>query len=695
METDSERVESYPAMSPPSFSAILRGILVHRSLPWIFGFIALGLTILLWETVRVVDERKLGMMTQLELNNIASVVHRRFEIRALAMQRIVAHWEEFGRPNREEWMFDANQFVRGHQGYQSVGWVDSNYLLRWLVPLQGEEDALGLDMRREQFRRDMLMSAYEERKTTLSRLLNLPEGGRGVSLAIPIFNKTIFDGFIVASFHIGTLLELFLRSELPMRYSLSIWDGDEKIFGRGEKSPVATRFQKEGDFTFFGVRWKIKVWPNAETVSLANAHVANIILFGGLFISFLIALLTRFAQVAARQVQEAETLRRREIALKERASANRKLSALMEAAPDAMVILDSGYCIDMCNSATERFFGYTLAELKGKHVNLLISGKEKGNGANGGNGGEVAFLRGAHNVWLRRRDGSRFAADLEVSSITTEGGFYRIASIRDITERHEFAAALEKKSDELERSNKDLENFAYIASHDLQEPLRMIATYLTLLQKKYDPVLDANGKDYVHYCIDSSMRLNRMIRALLLLARVSSSSESQFEIVDMNATVKEALADLRVAITEANVEVMVDSLPEITGEKTHLRQLFQNLIANAIKFRKNDVPGKIEIRSRTMGKEIEFCVKDNGIGFEMQYADQVFGLFQRLHSRREYSGSGLGLALCRRIVERHGGRIWVRTAPDAGATFTFTIPQVKGKAAFGESKLIHDIRTEH
>lgn len=230
-----------------------------------------------------------------------------------------------------------------------------------------------------------------------------------------------------------------------------------------------------------------------------------------------------------------------------------------------------------------------------------------------------------------------------------------------------------RQRQELSHSNTELQQFAYVASHDLQEPLRMITSYLQLLERRYKDQLDGSANDFIHYAVDGANRMQKLINDLLTYSRIGTKGK-EFELVDCNEVLKRALMNLKVTIAEQQATVNAAPLPQLMADATQLTQLFQNLIANAIKFH-GENPPIVEIQAEDQKGEWLFSVQDNGIGIEPDYAERIFVIFQRLHNRQEYPGTGIGLAVCKKIVERHGGRIWVQSELDRGATFYFTIPE--------------------
>jgi PAS domain S-box-containing protein len=232
--------------------------------------------------------------------------------------------------------------------------------------------------------------------------------------------------------------------------------------------------------------------------------------------------------------------------------------------------------------------------------------------------------------------------------------------------------ALARQADELARSNAELEQFAYVASHDLQEPLRMMSSFTELLAKRYRGKLDADADDFIGYIIDGAARMRQLINDLLTYSRVGRAGQA-VAATDSSAVVTTACSNLRRSIEESRAEVTVEFLPVLPVEQTQLLQLFQNLIGNAIKFRQDSEPPRVQIGARRQGGEWLLWVRDNGIGIEPQYAERIFLVFQRLHKRDQYPGTGIGLAICKKIVERHGGRIWVESEPGQGSVFYFTL----------------------
>ncbi len=253
-----------------------------------------------------------------------------------------------------------------------------------------------------------------------------------------------------------------------------------------------------------------------------------------------------------------------------------------------------------------------------------------------------------------------------------------LSILRDITERKEAEVTLARQAEELVRSNRDLQDFAYVASHDLQEPLRMISSFSELLKKRYQGTLAAEAEEFLAYVIDGAQRMRSLINDLLAYSRVGTKAAEPEEL-ESQECLEEAIANLESAIRETGARVTYEHLPRVVADRRQLCQVFQNLSGNAIKFHGSRSPEVLVGASETP-EGTRFWVKDNGIGMDAAYSDRIFAVFQRLHTRDEYAGTGIGLAICKKIIERQGGRIWVESEPGKGSTFSFTLPDRRNES---------------
>ncbi|MCE9573999.1 MAG: PAS domain S-box protein [Deltaproteobacteria bacterium] len=386
-----------------------------------------------------------------------------------------------------------------------------------------------------------------------------------------------------------------------------------------------------------------------------------------------LARLTPAIERGLRECGERAARRAAEAALR---ASEARFRLVVEASPDAILLVDGAGAIRLVNRRAEELFGYDRDELIGRAVELLVPDRLSARHAD-----QVsAYVReptagpviARRELYGRHKDGREIPLEIGLNPMPTPDGLLTLASIVDITER-------KRTDDELRRSNAELEQFAYIASHDLQEPLRMVASFTELLAQRYKGRLDERADRYIHFAVDGAKRMQRLVADLLAYSRVGSQGQPLVPVAS-EAVAREVVQMLAPLIRTSGATVEVGPLPIVLADEVQLRQLFQNLIGNAIKFRGEAAP-VVRIRAALVDERWQFEVADNGIGIEMQYADRIFLMFQRLHERGTYDGSGIGLSIAKRILERHGGRMWFTSTVGAGTTFHFTLVPVLARAA--------------
>jgi PAS domain S-box-containing protein len=355
---------------------------------------------------------------------------------------------------------------------------------------------------------------------------------------------------------------------------------------------------------------------------------------------------------------------------------------LLEAAPDAMVVVNQGGEIVLLNLQAEKQFGYRRHELlRQKVTNIIPEGFAERLIADGLRSAEDALAQQIGTgieLTGRRKDGTEFPIEIMLSPLESAEGIQVTAAIRDITTRKKAEAQLLQKMEELNRSNEELGQFAYIASHDLQEPLRMVASYTQLLSRRYKGKLDSDADDFIAFAVDGASRMQRLIKDLLAYSRAGTKGTDLLR-TSSEGALQQALVNLRGAIEESGALVTHDLLPSVQADEMQLIQLFQNLVGNAIKYQRPGVP-RVHVSAAKGGeKRWIFSVQDNGLGIDSQYFEKIFGVFQRLHKREEFAGTGIGLAICKKIVERHGGSISVQSQLGQGSTFRFDLAEGEGK----------------
>jgi PAS domain S-box-containing protein len=381
--------------------------------------------------------------------------------------------------------------------------------------------------------------------------------------------------------------------------------------------------------------------------------------------------------------RSAHLLKRQTAALirqtKELQKTESRLRSLLEAAPDAMIICRPEGIINLVNSQTENLFGYSRYTLIGRDIKILVPDWT---------GDSTIPLDRAANQELTAvsSDGSTFPVEIRSNTVQSEDGRLITNAIRDITERkraeeeiRELNVHLEERvrarTESLMQSNDELAQFAYVASHDLQEPVRTVSLYAQLLARRFPDVLDTEARNIVNVIINHASRMEQLIRDLLDYSKLEGLGSDHFIVNSCDSALDEALATMRLRIDETETRITRNPLPEVRCDVVQLTRLFQNLIMNSIKYRSAEKP-RISISSERADMDWIVSVADNGVGIEPQYAEKIFGIFKRLDPRTDHSGNGMGLAICKKIVSRHGGRIWVESEAGKGATFKFTLPVV-------------------
>ena len=387
-----------------------------------------------------------------------------------------------------------------------------------------------------------------------------------------------------------------------------------------------------------------------------DSYLPEVTLIAGIFISLMLA-----------WIYHIQASRRRE------KSGLQILSTAVEQSPVSVMITDVKGNIEYVNPHFTAVAGYSPEEAAGKNPRILKSGLQ---------GRE--FYR---DLWTtitsgrewtgefhnKKKNGELYWEKAKISPIKNKDGVitHFVALKEDVTALKLAEEALKRHTEELERSNRELEQFAYVASHDLQEPLRIVAGYVQLLSRRYKGKLDENAEEFISFALDATKRMQALISDLLAYSRIGAGGKD-FGSVDMEKVLDSTLLDLNPALSERGAEVTRSPLPSVKGDEPQLRRLFQNLIGNAVKYC-SEMP-RIHVSAEKKADSWLFSIRDNGIGIAPRHHDRIFQIFQRLHAKNEYSGTGIGLAICKKVVENHGGRIWVESEAEKGSTFYFTIP---------------------
>lgn len=366
----------------------------------------------------------------------------------------------------------------------------------------------------------------------------------------------------------------------------------------------------------------------------------------------------------------------------DRKLAEDRFQLVVESAPNALIISDTKGDILLANRQAKLTFGYSEDEMIGKKIEMLIPRNIRDYHPDIRNSffqhPQKRSFTTLHDIYAVRKDGTEFPVEIGLTPINTDKGIVALSSIVDVTERKQNERIIRKQMKELKMKNNEMERFTYIASHDLQEPLRTVSNYIQFLQEDYPEIMNEEIKQHLSTIGSAVERMGILVRSLLDYGRLGQNKV--LATTDCAQLLQEVVSDLNSLITTSGATIVIQPLPVIDCYRMELRQVFQNLINNAVKFRKKDVAPLVTISHRVVGEAYEFAVSDNGIGIERQHFDRIFLMFQRLHRQDDYQGYGVGLANCNKIVNFHGGRLWVESVPGEGSTFKFLIPFIKNES---------------
>jgi len=806
-----------------------------RWLPFLIGAGVVTATLLLWQGLLVREHLALEQTVQLTATHVKSELIARMDARILALMRLATRWERWGQPKQEEWGTDAELILRDFPGFQAISWIDPSLHVRWIVPLAGNEAAVGTNAVFEGRRRSTLEAARSRHAVMISPIVDLVQGGKGFIVYAPIFTDEQFSGAIGGVFRPQVLFDALLQN-VALGYALVLSAENGELYRREPKDQhLASEWSQETTIALPGVTWRVRVWPQPAMLEQARSALPGWGLATGLLFALLLGATTLFAQTANRQARYVERTNRE---LKRENTQRQRLEEATresEARYRAVSELTSDYAFFYAfepdgaiqyawiTDAFTRLTGSTIEDLRQKGWQSVVYppdlplGEQQLRAVNAnredarefrlqapdgavrwvrqhirplwderqgrvvgayGAGQDItehrqmdealraseerfrrAFYDAATGMALVALDGrflqvnatmceivgypeqellaSTFQAithpddresNLEVIRQALSGEqqsyqlekrylhkhghivwalvngsvirdaqrdpLYIIAQVQDVTRRKQaedavraLNAQLEERVQErtvaLARANADLRQLAYVSAHDLQEPVRMVTTYTQLLARRYHDQLDNDAVEFMGYAIEGATRMHLLLSDLLAYLQVEMK-EQEFTATDCEAALETALSGLQQVIRDTKATVTYDPLPTLQANAIQLSLVFQNLIDNALKFR-NSTPPRVHIGAEPRSGAWLFVVRDNGIGIEPQYAEQIFAMFERLHTQAEYPGTGMGLTLCKKIVEQHGGRIWMESTPGKGSSFFFTVSAHKEKGMRAEA----------
>lgn len=570
----------------------------------------------------------------------------------------------------------AMEILQQNQNLDAIQLLEGG-TIKFVYPIEGNESVIGYNILEDPNRKREAILAMESESVFFAGPFELKQGGTGIVGRMPIFKENIFWGFAAVVIHLETFYKMIDYKNLE--YS----DYYVQFSKRNPETGLIENFfpLPQKDYSGFESRSTLTMGNWELTVQLKTSAAFNHIILAlilrtaiSLIIGFLVWYLASIPAFLEVQVD------RQSLQLKK---SNERFEYATMATSDAI------WDWNLLNNEVyrsenfEKLFGYPISDFNSRHKfwdsKIHPDDKEKVNL------NLQQSLEGNDNYWNQefriQKSNGKYAYIIDKGIIlrNEDGKAIRlIGATQDISEikanekaLFKMSKELLKRAQELELSNAELEQFAYVASHDLQEPLRMITSFLKLIERKYNPLLDEKGKQYIHFSIDGAERMKQIILDLLEYSRVDNVDYK--ETVDLNELISEIKLLVKKLILERKAKISFTNLPKIMAAKSPMRQLFQNIIENSLKYSNPDLAANIEINSEDIGGFWKFSIEDNGIGIAKEHHEKVFQIFRRLHTRDKYSGTGIGLAIAKRIVEKHGGEIWIDSELGKGTTVFFTL----------------------
>ncbi len=656
----------------------------------------------------------LGLAVAMLVCGVARELERRTEIRRLeyastetfddiidsaqsdmeSTQSIGEHLGVTGVVTRQDFRALAAPALARHPTIQTIAWLPrrpaDTIPVLYAEPMAANEALLGFNMASEPTRRAALVAAAAAGDTKATpRVALIPDHGNrsGFLTFTPVYrpgsapatdeerDKALI-GFVMGAYRVGDLVTGIMtatgRAHLDIHvFDLSAAEGRQQLYpeeGNERPADLQSRPHGERQLRVGGRKWLLVSTPAAD-YGEEGWRASWVALVAGLGLTGLGAAVAQGAASRKRARDSAAQAVRQERDF---------TRSVIDSLPGAFYVIGAEGRFELWNSGLEAMSGYTASEIAGMDPFTCIAPADQSRFRDGI--AEV-FARGSTELeaTLIPKAGDGIPCYFSGQRMECEDGVKLIGMGIDISARHQAERAMEDKARELARSNADLEQFAYVASHDLREPLRMVNAYVGLLERRFAPLFDADGREFIGFAKEGAARMDRLILDLLEYSRIGRKPRPT-AMVALAKAVDEAIRNLGPKIAETGASVTVaDTLPPIIGDTGDLARLFQNLIGNALKYAAPDRPPAVTVTARRQAQSWVISVADNGIGISPEYFERIFMIFQRLHTRQAYDGTGIGLAICRKIVEHHGGMLWVESEPGQGSVFHITLPAAEGE----------------
>jgi len=643
-------------------------IKTRKQIPYLVGLLVMlaciTISFFLWQLSKSQENKLISKASLARAQFIEHQLAKSMSNALTALARMKNRWSIRQSTPFVEWQVDAQNYVKDTPGLKRIEWIDSDFIIRWIVPLKGKETSLNLDLTFEPKRKQALEQDQYVNEFKLTKTFNLLQSGKGFHAHVPLYKKDKFDGFIIATFSIAPLIESLLSENFHQNYNLSIVSNNTLTYqSNAIDNTYNTDVGAQYSFSFYDELWTLKLWPKQVQLEQDLSNVPTITLINSLIISLLIGvstLLTLSFSLVKKDLLASD--------IEHRATINNAI--------DGIITINKSGIIRSLNLSAQAIFQYSDTELIGQNIKCLMPepyhSEHDGYLSSYINTQEKKIIGIGRTVQGRRKNGEIFPMELGVSEFNASDQTYFCGVIRDITRQEALEKEKEKLIDKLSKSNQELDNFAYIASHDLKEPLRAIQNHSTFLLEDYGERLDQDGTNKLNRLIYLSHRMEKLISDLLYFSRLGTEEYTQ-RLVNMNSIVNDVTNTLKEAFEQHNVEFScLAPLPNIVCDQTHLTELFYNLITNAYKYNQATIK-TIEVGFEDANPP-HFFVKDNGIGIDKKFEHAVFRIFKRLNNPKKFGeGTGAGLTFAKKIVEQHKGKIWFESEQGQGTCFYFTL----------------------
>lgn len=620
----------------------------------------------IWQVLLYAENRNLTNIIEAKVGNIQSLLTREIDSTTALLNRMVKRWELRGGEPTGLLESESRSIVQDLPQISAIMWLDPNKRTGWVASQQNKVNPDESPWVWSEAEGAALEQAKQNNKLTVSYIDEANNDRTDMLLILPLYEQSTFHGYLLGIYPISSLFEESMDSLSRSELSIYVEKTGEVIYSNlVHSADISKGLWPEYPINLKGLIWTLKVRPTAAFIDNQSIGLSWVILAGGLMLSTLMGLITYSWQIAfARNITLMD--------LKE------FFETVIDAAPAGMCLVDEQGSIELSNRVFQEMYGYTKSELKEFPIENLVPHEMRNQHlsymetyiATPENRTMGAKLE--RELYGLRKDQTKFPLEIGLSYYQSPQGFKIICSVQDISVRREAEIVIQRTLADLKQSNQELEQFAYVASHDLQAPLRHITSYLQLLLRKIDVDQDPVCREWVGYILSGTARMKLLIGDLLAFARVGRN-QCELETLPLGDAVKCVAHTLDAQIKSKNAELVVGPLPELECRPVQITQLFQNLLANALKFSKADQALSVHIDSEERNDHWIVSVRDNGVGISTDYFDKIFKLFQRLHGADTYEGTGIGLSVCRKIVELHGGQIWVESEEGVGSTFYFTL----------------------